>query len=348
MKDTGTSSSTKASNKLVLATQANVKKGTSTPTTNSKDGTKQKTTNSKSRKPTVKKSPPNCSICTSDGVADIKHPLMSCTIYATAEDRLTKLTKMGACTLCGSASHISTGCKFKFNPCSHCSGHHMNFLCSQKVPVTTSTTINQLVQFSVQSDKFDNVVLPTFTVDTSNNCTVRCLLDTGSQSSFITDSTAYKLQLPVLDSDLEVTVLGFNDRKTYHSKLVSIDLIFNGVVATVHALTVPKIRTTHFDPLFSSVKSGFEDLGYSLADRYFDSDPHLEIDLLIGMDNNTVLSFNTVHYGTSSNLSSFLSTPIGIMPTGTCTDILSNIRYLHASTNDSMVSNVDQHFSPSA
>jgi hypothetical protein len=182
------------------------------------------------------------------------------------------------------------------------------------------------VQFSVQNDIFDNVILPTFSVPTGSNYKVRCLLDTASQSSFITDETANRLNLTVIEPALEITVLGFNDRKKYISKLVTIDLIINDKAFNINALTVPKIRTANYMSQLSEIENKFIENGYIMADNFLKSNPPQEIEILLGMDNAHVLDFNTVSYGSDvANRSCFLSTCIGAIPLGNCADMSANL-----------------------
>ena len=124
----------------------------------------------------------------------------------------------------------------------------MSYLClkGDSTSSPTATTVTQLVQFQAQSDIFNNVILPTFTVSTVGNHIVRCLLDTASQSSFITDDMAQRLALPVIELRLNVEVHGFNEAKTYALKMVSIDVIVDNKLVNVRALTIPKIRTDQY------------------------------------------------------------------------------------------------------
>jgi hypothetical protein len=138
---------------------------------------------------------------------------------------------------------------------------------------------------------------------------------------------ARRLDLFIVEPRLDIKVHGFNVAKTYASKSVTIDVIVENKLVTVRALTIPKIRTNEYNSQLALVKAEFEARGHKMADEYFDSCIPRDIDILIGVDNATVLPFTQVFYGTGNGTvqSIYLNTPLGVVPIGFCTDILYNL-----------------------
>ena len=72
-----------------------------------------------------------CSLCFHYSNAEFSHPIFKCSRFPTADHKLIELRRLNACIKCADLGHTSESCKCRFNQrCRHCSGWHLNFLCS--------------------------------------------------------------------------------------------------------------------------------------------------------------------------------------------------------------------------
>ncbi len=243
-----------------------------------------------------------CLLCLSDGADEAAtHGMNKCTIYKNPTAKIAKLKQFGGCAKCGYTNHNAKSCRFRFrHACSICNKPHLTYLCmyvERETAKTTSedckafkpnrksteqSTLNQLVQFAVQNEKFENVILPTFTVDISPNTSkrrkIRGLWDSASQSSFILKSLPKQLKLKVIQSDMIVTLSGFNEEG-------KLNLLIDNQNRTIHAISISNIRTNIRILELKDVVRGCQRKGYTMADeRLLDGNCN-NVDILIGMDN---------------------------------------------------------------
>ncbi|XP_036339852.1 uncharacterized protein LOC118749182 [Rhagoletis pomonella] len=159
-----------------------------------------------------------CTFCKSN-----EHKLSSCQEFfnlATA-DRISFLKNNNSCLNCLSSGHVVSRCKSSFN-CRICHLRHHTLLHSQTVPpkatfpTSNSFSTDDIASSSAQAQArrdstntnnvqacFVNtskgVLLGTARVNIffkNNNFTVRALIDSGSEASFITESLKRKINLP--------------------------------------------------------------------------------------------------------------------------------------------------------
>ena len=129
--------------------------------------------------------PSYCKFCCCSG-----HSMVSCDVYATHSARKNRCLEMKLCHFCSSAKHNSNDCKKSLNfQCKYCSSSaHISALCTKfKTSITSSFCFNSC-------DSGANYILPSVTVTLSLGnvqTNVRCLIDTGSQRSYIS-SKAFK------------------------------------------------------------------------------------------------------------------------------------------------------------
>lgn len=282
---------------------------------------------------------------------------MECLKYGDPSAKLTKLKAMNHCLKCGYGNHTTYNCNFSFLwPCSICSKQHFSYFCnnanknvtrqvakaqngvSKSEPKNKNNkgamkgTVNQLIQFAIQNEEFEKVVLPTFTVEATSNSgksnKLKCLIDTASQSSFILKDVAKSMKLEVVQKNIKVNIFGFNEAKTYLTDLVALDIFINNVKKSIHAICVPQIRTGIDIPELKTVVSKFKSKGHLLADENLGEGSCNGIQLLLGMDNSQVLSFETVPYGDDKSKSILLKTPLGSVLLGNVVEMINNLEHI--------------------
>ena len=150
-----------------------------------------------------------CRLC-----SNINHVMTDCPKYNTYPSRVARCEELHMCSVCSSTKHTSTDCpgtlRFGCNACK--SKLHITALCPDmdKRPTVSNYCINA---FNVP----DDYILPTYTVTIrrgDRTVEVRCLLDSGSQKSYLSQSVLRQLGLSrKLDNKLLVnTFLGSGEK----------------------------------------------------------------------------------------------------------------------------------------
>ena len=188
------------------------------------------------------------------------HLIYNCNqfIALTVSDRWQKLKELNLCSNCLCKGHISRNCRYY--PCKKCKlKHHVllhkNFNNENKVQNKSNNEVNSPAQsnnesivsvtLSSQSDKRDYVLLSTAEVlvyDFEGQvCTARVVLDSGSQSCFISERLCKKLRLQVSNTDVEVVGIN-NGLSSIRSKCdVVIKSKQNNFSLSLSCLVLPKI-----------------------------------------------------------------------------------------------------------
>lgn len=156
-----------------------------------------------------------CSCCSvPNGNRVDSHLTKDCDVYKTSNEKIKKLRNIGASTKCGFVNHRTSDCRFKFlYKCISCSGDHMSYLChsyegkndqsknSDKRRVKGEKVSSGLVNLTVNHSFIGgNAVLPTFSAFVKGS-KIRCMKDSGCQANIIKESTAIKLNLPVMEDN---------------------------------------------------------------------------------------------------------------------------------------------------
>jgi hypothetical protein len=297
-----------------------------------------------------------CILCSSGSESNVTHKINQCPVFTDAAAKVKKLKELKACTKCGFTNHTNINCKFHFTQsCYKCKGWHYSYLCilpnvqnssASGLSNTSKTSVgkksmetkpekkstNQLVQFAVQNTEFNSVILPTFIakIGTTKKRTknIHGLLDSASQSSFIKTDLAIKLNLKIINRDITVTVYGFNEEKKYTTNLVELPLWIDNEHYKITAMCIPKIRTDICVPHISDVLLDFERKGYPLADSTLNDKSCSEVELLLGMDNSSILPFKSISFGNGNLHSIFLESPLGVMLVGDVKKMLPNLEFL--------------------
>ena len=154
------------------------------------------------------KSPLKCVLCNES------HLLFKCTKFKNMDydDRQSVVSRNKLCVNCLRPSHTVPQCKYKrFCNVSDCTTKH-NGLLHKFTSVASNSATNKSV----------NAVMPIVHVMINNTLKVRCLLDTGSTSSFVTKNLVSKLDLP--RSPVKLSIMTLNSSVAEESHIVNFDI----------------------------------------------------------------------------------------------------------------------------
>ncbi|XP_068234742.1 uncharacterized protein [Palaemon carinicauda] len=172
-------------------------------------------------------------------------------------------------------------------------------------------------------------ILPTFTCYLSNRVEIRCLVDSGCQTNFITEAVANTSNLKVLKERVHLTVNGFNSSKQYVTKLVEVEVEIGKERFKIEALCVPSIDINLKLPQLSRITTAFIEKGYVLADNQLLN--HQEeinnIDFILGTNSMYCLLSSMVNFGQPIP-SVYSQCALGVMLLGNLQNTISNLKYL--------------------
>ena len=154
------------------------------------------------------KSPVKCVLC------DESHLLFKCIKFKNMDydDRQSVVSRNKLCVNCLRPSHTVLQCKYKrFCNVSDCTTKH-NGLLHKFTSVASNSAANKSV----------NAVMSIVHVMINNTLKVRCLLDTGSTSSFVTKNLVSKLDLP--RSPVKLSIMTLNSSVAEESHIVNFDI----------------------------------------------------------------------------------------------------------------------------
>nr|XP_049702535.1 uncharacterized protein LOC126055847 [Helicoverpa armigera] len=173
------------------------------------------------------------------------HPLYLCDKFKgmTVDERLGEITKFNLCKNCFRSGHNAYQCRLKAM-CRTCKKKHNTLVHVTQTENSEQPSTSSLpVSLSVVSS--DQVLLSTALIQVvkdKKTYTARALLDTGSQSSFITDSLKEKLGL-VINPGGSVNVCGINNSNCSIKQSCNLKLKSrcNSFEIKVKCLVVPRI-----------------------------------------------------------------------------------------------------------
>ena len=91
------------------------------------------------------------------------------------------------------------------------------------------------------------------------------LYDTSSQSSFVTEKLLQKVKHKVTRKNVNVKNIGFNNSKTYNTKIVQLECMLESESVKLSAVVVPQIDVELSVDNLSSIKEGFSRKRVDLA-----------------------------------------------------------------------------------
>ncbi|XP_044180058.1 uncharacterized protein LOC114970531 [Acropora millepora] len=225
-----------------------------------------------------------------------KHWSDECKTYATVAARKEKIK--GQCFICLKPGHHQKGCKAN-KVCVHCqqkNKHHRNLCINkfQEKPAETAHVVTETISTVTENTLLasdEQVLMQTATVEVENleksgKQTIRLLLDTGSQRSYITEQLADKLQLPIKGSET-LTVYTFNTSKPRQLQTPVTELRLltkDGSSLHLTVNVVPKITGTLQRACFDTKKIEHLLKDITLTDSIPTSKETESIELLLGSD----------------------------------------------------------------
>nr|GBM70276.1 hypothetical protein AVEN_62568-1 [Araneus ventricosus] len=211
-----------------------------------------------------------------------------------AEKKREFLKRNGRCFLCFGQRHLGIFCSNKHLSCKKCRGkpHHESICLKPKMPIPSeipdqeeSADISQNSSATTGSD----VILQTvYAVGEGKrkNCILRCLLDGGSQVSFIREDISKKLGLPSKGySNLNIHT--FAEKNGKHWRQRKVELTLRNIndpdkFITLDVIEAPVITTAEIKPPDGKIKSQLKSLGISVMTH--PSADQESISVLIGAD----------------------------------------------------------------
>ena len=231
-----------------------------------------------------------CKLCGS-----VEHSLGLCSTFTNYANKVARLRELSLCTRCAGSGHNEDNCygkqgKLRYE-CRVCQTKaHLTPLCpftdQAKPPPRTNVSLC-LAQRSVDSCH----ILPTITLTLKNGKRVRrvrCLIDSGSQRSYISESAAKDLCQDVNDLyELEQNIHAYIGEENKSFKQMS-----TGIKLEDRLVFVPLLVDKTFDvkfevPGMNAVISKFKKYNIKLLDeQFYEAGNHetIVVDVLLGID----------------------------------------------------------------
>ncbi|KAF0288908.1 hypothetical protein FJT64_012796 [Amphibalanus amphitrite] len=204
------------------------------------------------------------------------HSMLKCSAYTSPRTRIQRLKDLELCTKC-SGSHKLTDCKSQTSglsyPCTLCgSKQHISAVCVVKPGETTPLQSGmRLICNSLQ--KGQTVLLPSMTVIMHNgerSELVRCMIDVGSQASYISEELAVKLGCPLEAPKTTYKVKTCIGVQEKNYRTATSDIIFTPTASAHHCFLVdPEMSLEYEIPGVTSLVQFLRAQGVRLADSFF-------------------------------------------------------------------------------
>ena len=233
----------------------------------------------------------SCKLC---GSGD--HTLGQCDEFVSYQSKVNRLQELTLCTRCAGSGHDENQCfgkqgKLRF-PCKICNTReHFTALCpvnSGKGETSNKTNVNMcLAQRSLDSGQ----ILPTMTLTlkSGTRCRkVRCLIDTGSQRSYISEYAAKDLCQDINRLyELECEVCTYIGQETKEFKQMSTGIKLGNSLVFVPLLVDNSLNISFEVPGMNEVISKFTANNIKLMDdTFYEKGNHdlITVDMLLGID----------------------------------------------------------------
>lgn len=203
---------------------------------------------------------------------------------------------MRRCFVCLGTRHIAKFCRAKGATCPLCSRRHHQSVCeqSEEKPEISSMKMDTVVSslsstVNIKSKEPNTVLLQTakaWTEGPGGRKIVRCLIDGGSQRSFVHERLVRSLQLPVLRQET-LNLHTFGSPNSLTTKRNTVKMILENVWNTqqkieIEAIETPQVSSAVMKVPDDQIQRLMKDRGLQLADFPLEGDPELLV--LIGAD----------------------------------------------------------------
>ncbi len=219
------------------------------------------------------------------------HMSKHCNEMSVSEKR-EKLKKQGRCFVCFGTRHVAKDCRTKGISCENCNRRHHKALCSYDGNESTNQTqtSDAVISVSPSESKQETVLLQTATVwietPVKRQLTC-CLLDGGSQRSFVRQDISRALNLPKIGEEtLRIHTFGCGEPKLITCNKVKLRLsnIRNGQSVDIDVLETPRVCTSIMRVAGEELRRELERKGMQLADTAVSGMEMQELGVLIGGD----------------------------------------------------------------
>ena len=235
----------------------------------------------------------NCVFCDS-----AEHKPEHCPSHNVTERR-DILKRMGRCYVCLGQRHIARNCRIKDASCCQCGKRHHSAVCVNGAEPTliTSDKVEDVVSsFATQSMKVrrkghSTVLLQTaqaHAVGPGGQTVVRCLLDGGSQRSFVCEKQSRALKLPVIRQET-FTLHTFGSAAPVTTKRNTVKLVLEnlwnkGQKIEIEAIEIPQVCTAVMKVPGEQIQRELKRRRLQFADAVDDGADDRELSVLIGAD----------------------------------------------------------------
>lgn len=232
------------------------------------------------------------------------HSPITCSSVPAIDARKRILRNSGRCFNCLRKNHLSRNCR-STSKCKRCNGRHHTSICEKEQrgsaslarpidlnPEATSFEPEPKTPLMVCTGQGQTILLQTARaviynpLKSKQTLEVRCLFDTGSQKSYLTERAMKLLKLePTGKQTLSIAAFGAARGQTKVYQIVSVGVCLKGYANTSLSLhVVPAIcEPLSCQPITASIESHGQLMSLDLADSA-DANSRLPVDVLIGCD----------------------------------------------------------------
>jgi len=275
-----------------------------------------------------------CLLCPKKENSPPTHPIYKCEKYPDAKSKIKRIVELNGCVKCGYTNHKEQSCRYKFaSKCRSCGRWHQSFLCpggsgdykssgSNSVPLNTMTVVvSNVLSGTIPSD----CMLPTFSLNV-NETLIRGVKDSGSQGNFIEEDLANRLNLRVIEGNLNLKLIGINVPQSYKSKIVEIEGRFGDCTHVIEAITIPSVNISLNLSCLGKVVRKFNTLNIELADKFLRVDENKieNIKFILGTKSTHCVPGRDIVIGGATK-SVYSETPCGVTFEGDVSLLLSNL-----------------------
>ena len=221
-----------------------------------------------------------CKFCNVKG-----HSMYKCKKFCTYNSRVNRCKELNLCSSCSSSRHLAEACpgKLKFE-CNNCkSNSHIAALCNK-------TTSNVNICLNSYAGSNNDYLLPTLTITIYyglKTTKVRCLLDTGSQRSYVSSRALNRVNYPACHNAQEFMISTFLEKSS--RKFSEVSLAVNlGDSNRTYQLPFLLDNNLQLSLSVAGLPAAIANIRskHSLADCSFDncSSDEIELEGLLGID----------------------------------------------------------------
>lgn len=214
----------------------------------------------------------------------------------TVEIRREKLKRAGRCFVCLAPRHLARNCRAQGIKCENCGQRHYKSVCTNHSKLTKNQSdtyqpnMDTVVSAFPSNFEGNTVLLQTATVwidAPQQSQLAKCLLDGGSQRSFIREDISRSLNLPVVGSEIiRLHVFGSVAHKRVTARKVKANLrnLKTNEAVLVELLETPTVCSSKLKVADEKIRRRLQDKNLQVADTPVRGMETEELGVLIGGD----------------------------------------------------------------